>query len=99
MNFYEVKKEGATLGVVSSNDFRIIRKDKILCSNEQEGQYIIINNQLYRPIMLMNNLEPEAYRGKYSVVKLYQILQEDYTSYKQAEMEEKIAKAKKQNLE
>lgn len=99
MNFYEVKKEGTTLGVVSSNDFRVIRKDKVLCSNEQNGQYIIVNNQLYRPVMLMNNPEPEAYKGKYSAVKLYQISQEDYASYKQAEMEEKIAKAEKQNLE
>lgn len=99
MSFYEVKMEGTTLGVVSSNDFRIIRKDKVLCSDEQKGQYIIIGNQLYRPVMLMNNPEPEAYRDKYPMVKLYQISQEDYTSYKQAEMEEKMAKAKNLNLE
>lgn len=96
MKYYEVKDiEGATLGVVSSFDFRKFEDNVLICSNKEEGQYIIMNNKLYRPLMLLNNPEPKEYEGMYPRVKVIQIPYEDYLAYKNAEFEEYLAK---QNL-
>lgn len=88
MNYYKVLTlEGAILGVASSRDFRKIKNNKVLCTNEAQGQYIMVHNQLYRPIALANNLEPELYKDKYLKVKIIKIEKEEFIEYREAEAE------------
>ena len=103
MNYYKVLTlEGAILGVASSRDFRKIKNNKVLCTNEAQGQYVMVHNQLYRPIALANNLEPELYKDKYLKVKIIKIEKEEFIEYREAEaasMRAKMAESMNENLE
>lgn len=103
MNYYRVLTlEGAILGVASSRDFRKIKNNKVLCTNEAQGQYVMVHNQLYRPIALANNLEPELYKDKYLKVKIIKIEKEEFIEYRSAEaasMRAKMAESMNENLE
>lgn len=103
MNYYKVLTlEGAILGVASSRDFRKIKNNKVLCTNEAQGQYVMVHNQLYRPIALANNLEPELYKDKYLKVKIIKIEKEEFIEYRSAEaasMRAKMVESMNENLE
>lgn len=103
MNYYKIYNlDGATLGVASSNCFRKIKNNKVLIGNELNSQYIALNNQLYRPTILVNNIEPKDFLGKYEKVRIVRIDKEEYSAYKLAEIEAQramIEYLQKENLE
>lgn len=83
MKYFKIKQNDQFIGVVSSNDFRVlqIRHHFLRRSNEQKGQFVEYEDKLYRDTWMS---PAPANISRYEIAEISEISQQLYNSYKQA---------------
>lgn len=87
MKFYKVIQDKNFIGVASSNSFYRYntRKHSFVLSNENEGQFIDVNNKLYRDYWMT---EVPDYSIQYENAEVIQISEEEYNAIIEANHQE-----------
>lgn len=81
MNYYKlVNMEGATFAVATSLNLRRVEEDKLICTDEKDYQYLMIDKKLYRPRICIQP-ESEKFKNKCEIVRLYKIDEEEYRKF------------------
>ena len=87
-NVFDLEKN--FLGVITSLDFRYYSEEskRILCCEEKESQYIILNDVFYRVEMLNN--ESKNIKFPFEKALIEKATKEEYEEYIQKQEKEKL---------
>lgn len=80
MKYYKIKENENIIGVINSDNFRILqpRHNFLMISNEEKGQFVEYQDKLYRDTWMT---PPTNNSGNYQLAEIAEISEEDYEEY------------------
>lgn len=80
MKYYKIKENENIIGVINSDNFRILqpRHNFLMISNEEKGQFVEYQDKLYRDTWMT---PPTNNSGNYQLAEIVEISEEDYEEY------------------
>lgn len=80
MKYYKIKENENIIGVINSDNFRILqpRHNFLMISNEEKGQFVEYQDKLYRDTWMT---PPTNNSSNYQLAEIVEISEEDYEEY------------------